>query len=160
VLEPGSHFGPPLVAQGAGHPGERFVVGHEHPALAGRDLLVGVEAECRRVTESAHPGPAILGAEGLARVVDDRQVVPRGEIEDTAPVGGMPEDIDDKHGTGPGSPLPLEIVRRDVVGIGFDIHEHRRGPFVQNRVDGRGESERGNEYLVTRTDSQSLNGEV
>ena len=48
----------------------------DHPPLAGRELLVGVEAEHGRVPAPADSGAVgVHGPERLAGVLDDRQVV-------------------------------------------------------------------------------------
>ena len=48
---------PPLVAQASHGVGEGSVVGHDHAAFAGRDLLVRIEGEDCDVAEAAQRPP-------------------------------------------------------------------------------------------------------
>ena len=52
--------------------GQRIVVDQQHAAFAGRDQLVGVEAEAARRAEAAGAAAAVLGAVRLGGVFDDR----------------------------------------------------------------------------------------
>ena len=69
----------------------RAVAERDHPALAGRQLLVGVEAEHRRVAAAAdRRAVGVDGAERLAGVLDDRQP----EALERRQVGRVAEDVD------------------------------------------------------------------
>jgi hypothetical protein len=52
---------------------------HDHPTLARRELLVRIEGEDARRAVGAEGSTAILGAERLARVVDQRKAVAAGD---------------------------------------------------------------------------------
>ena len=78
MLQPGAAFGTPLIAQALHEPGEPSVARHDDPALAGRHLLVRIERERRGRTEAADPPAAILGAQGLAGIVDEREPMALG----------------------------------------------------------------------------------
>ena len=73
---------------------ERGVGGDDRPAAAGRDELVAVEAQARRVR--ARPrGPVLVArAEALRRVFDHGEAVRAGSGEDRIEVDGMAEDVD------------------------------------------------------------------
>ena len=67
------------------------VAHRDHPALAGRELLVGVEPEDRRVAARADRGAVgVDRAERLAGVLDDRQA----ERLERRDVGRVAEDVD------------------------------------------------------------------
>ena len=70
---------------------DRRVGGRDHAALAGRQLLVGVEAEHRRMPAAAdRRAVGVDGAERLAGVLDDRQA----HALEGRHVGGVAEDVD------------------------------------------------------------------
>ena len=74
MVEPAHVRRAALVALGVDALLHRRVAERDHPALAGGQLLVGVEAEDRRVAAAADRGAVgVHGAERLAGVLDDRQ---------------------------------------------------------------------------------------
>ena len=90
VVEPVHVGGAALVSLGVDPLLERRVRGRDHPALPGRDLLVRVEAEYRRMPATAdRHAVGIDRAERLARVLDDRQPEPLERTE----VGWVTEDV-------------------------------------------------------------------
>ena len=87
----------------------------DHPALAGRQLLVGVEAEGRRMAARADAhAVAVDGAERLAGVLDDRQP----HALEGGQVGRVAEDVHGQQrascGRSPRPPRPrgIEVQRR------------------------------------------------
>ena len=90
VVEP-AHVGrAALVALGVDALLDRRVGHGDHPALARRQLLVGVEAEGRRMAARADPhAVAVHGAQRLAGVLDDRQA----HALEGGQVGRVAEDV-------------------------------------------------------------------
>ena len=94
VLEPRRRLEPPLVPQRD----EQLVLvgraGRDRPALAGRHLLVGVERPHRRVPVRAQRATLVLRAQGLARILDEREAVALAQLEQRVELARIPEDVD------------------------------------------------------------------
>src|SRR4051812_49743914 len=81
IVEPQPLVGQPahsvaaLVAKRSAHRGEAIVVSDDHPAFAGSDLLVGIEAEHASAPEAADGPLARVATEAFAAVFDERQLV-------------------------------------------------------------------------------------
>ena len=94
----------------------------DHPALARRELLVGVEAEDGRVPARADRGAVgVHGAERLAGVLDDRQA----EALERREVGRVAEDVDRQQ-------RRRALGDRRGRGLRVDVQRHR----VDVREDG------------------------
>ena len=94
VLEPARRLEPALVAQRD----EQLVLlgraGRDRAALAGRHLLVRVEGPDRRMAVRAERPALVLGAERLARVLDEREPVPLADREQLVELARVAEDVD------------------------------------------------------------------
>ena len=100
-------------------------VGRDHPALAGRDLLVRIEGEDRVDSVGAHRLAVVLGAQGLAGVLDQRQPVLRAQLAQRVQLARVAEDVDRDD--------RLRLVRdRSLDGGGIEVHR----PLVHVREDG------------------------
>ena len=85
VVEPaGAVVGPALVAQAAEQLPLLLGVRRDDAALAGRHLLVRVEAEDARRAVGADRRPLVAGAECLGRVLDQRDPVPVAQLASAA----------------------------------------------------------------------------
>ena len=85
MVEPAHVRRAALVALGVDPLLQRGVGERDHAALAGGELLVGVEAEHRRMTAPADRGAVgVHRAERLAGVLDDRQAAPRAASRSNA----------------------------------------------------------------------------
>ena len=80
MLEPGIAGGAALVAQGAHETGGFVIIGHDHAALAGGDLLVGVEGVDAIVAQAAGLAALVFGAQRFAGILYDRQPVLVGDL--------------------------------------------------------------------------------
>jgi hypothetical protein len=94
VFEPGAHLGPALVAKASAKFCRLPIVGYDYSALAGRDLLVGIERKSRRVSKSSQLAAPEFGSQSLTRVVDNFQPVLLGDPKNLIPIRRMPEDVD------------------------------------------------------------------
>ena len=129
----------------------------EHPALARRELLVGVEAERGRVAAAADRGPVgVSGPERLAGVLHDREAVglERGHV------GRVAEDVHRQQRGGAvgdrgrgGRGIEVERAR-------VDVGEHRPGVLVEDRVGRGDERERRGHDLVAGLDADRAQPEV
>ena len=93
VLVAGAHA---VVAQQAQPVRDVVVVGGDHAAFAGRDVLRRVEREGRH--PEAADAPAVDGrAVSLGRVLDDRGTVPPGDRRDRRHVGRLAVEVHRHH---------------------------------------------------------------
>src|SRR5262249_51466178 len=76
----------PVIAKKAQLPVEIGVVGDDHSALAGRDDLVAVETEYRRLPEASNLLSPIFGAVGLRGILDDPQTTLSSNLGDRAEI--------------------------------------------------------------------------
>ena len=83
----------PVVAVEPEPVGEPVVVGRGEAALAGHQVLRGVQAEHRR-PELAGPAAAVRRAEGLRGVLDDREAVALGDRDERVHVGHEAVQVD------------------------------------------------------------------
>src|SRR5204862_4710682 len=94
VLQPARRLEAPLVAQRD----EQLVLlarsGDDGAALAGRDLLVRVERERRRVAVRAERAALVARAERLAGILDERQFVAVADRAQLVELAGIAEDVD------------------------------------------------------------------
>ena len=153
VLEPAAAVGAALVPQRFQQPPLLLGVRRDHPALARRHLLVRIEREDGRGAMRAESRAAVVGSERLARILDQRETVPRGELAQRVELARIAEDVDrddrlrplrDRrlHGRG------IEVQRRRV-----DVREDRRRALVDEAVRRRGERVRRRDHLVARPDA-------
>ncbi len=161
VVEP-VHVGrATLVALGVQALLGRRVGAHHGPALARRDLLVGVEGEHRGVAATAHGRPVPMRrAERLAGVLHDPEAALGGQALERRQVGGVAEDV---HRQQPRRALAHRCGRGrrvDVQRALVDVAEHRAGVLEQHAVGGRDERERRGHDLVAGPDARRPYGEV
>ena len=94
MLEPAAAVEAALVAERD----EQLVLlgrrGRDRAALAGRDLLVRVEGPGREMAVRAERLALVPGAEGLARVLDEREPVPVADRAQLVELAGVAEDVD------------------------------------------------------------------
>ena len=78
------------------------VVGREHPALAGGEVLGGVEAEGREAADRADLAAAVPGLRRVRGVLDHREPVARGERADRVHLAGPARHVHRHQGPGAG----------------------------------------------------------
>ena len=93
MLEPGIAGGAALVAQGAHETGGLVIIGDDDAALAGGDLLVGVEGVDAIIAQAPGLAALVFRAERFTRILDDRQAIDRGNLVDGVHIGGLAEHI-------------------------------------------------------------------
>ncbi len=129
----------------------------EHAALAGGELLVGVERERRGMAAAAdRRAVGMHGAERLAGVLDDRQPVAleRGDV------GGVAEDVHRQQRRRATGDRGGRRVGVEVEGDRVDVGEHGGGALVDDRVGGGHERERRRDHLVALADPDRAHGQV
>ena len=125
------------------------VLGDHHTAFAvGAQVLRIVEAKGCRVAEGAGPGALVLGAMGLAGVLDDREPVSTADGDHGVHIGGLAVEVDGHDGLRPRRDGSLDPRGVDGVANRVDVHEHRPGPTESDGLH-RSEERVGNgDHLV------------
>jgi len=143
-----------LVAEGAAHVGEFFVVGDDHAAFAGGDLFIGVEAEDADAAEGADLAAFVGTAEAFAGVFDEGDFVAGGDGGDFVHADGVAEGFDGEDGFGFGGDGGFDFVGIEVEGLGVDVDEDGSGADHLDDVGGGDEGEGGGDDLVAGADVQ------
>ncbi len=137
------------------------VAGHDHAAFAGRDRLVGVEAEHRRVgVERADQAAAAGRRQRMRRVLDHAQAAAPGDGEDRRHVGRQAAVVDRDHRLGLGRDRMLDLVRVDVERRRIDVDQLDVGAEVANDLGSGGEGVRRRDHLVARADAAGFERQV
>jgi hypothetical protein len=111
-----------------------LVVHDEASSLAGRDVLVGVEAERHEVTECPNPPPLPGASEGLRRVLHHAQAAPPRDGVQPVAVDGEPGEIDREDRAGARRDGRPDAVEVDRAGGPVDVDEHGPGPGLEDHV--------------------------
>ena len=160
MLEPVAGVGAALVGERAQLPGERGVVGRDHAALARRHLLVRVEGEDRGVARAADAAAAVLAADGLAGVLDDREAVLLGDRAERVHVARVAEHVHGQDGARARRDGRLDGRRVEHERLGIDVGEDGRRALVEHAV-GRGhERDRRRHDLVALADAGRAHEQV
>ena len=118
----------------------------DHAALAGRQLLVGIEAEHRRMAAAAdRRAVGVDGAERLAGVLDDRQP----EALEGRQIGGVAEDVDRQQRRRARRDRRRGRGRIEVQRARVDVGEHGPRALEDRGVRARDERERRGDDLVS-----------
>ena len=160
MLQPVAGVGASLVGERAQERGERGVVGRDHAALARRHLLVGVEGEDRRGARAADLAAAVLAADGLAGVLDDRQPVLLRDRAERVHVARVAEDVHWEDGPCARRDRGLDGGRVEHVGLGIDVGEDRRRALVEDAVGRGDERDRRRDDLVALADAGGAHEQV
>ena len=157
VIEPAHVRRAALVSLGVDPHLDRGIPGRDHPALAGRQLLVGVEAEHRRVaSRTDRHSVGVHRAERLAGVLDDRQP----QALERRDVGRIAEDVHRQQRRRPRADRGARRGWVDVQGRSVDVGEHGRGTLVDDCVGARHERERARHDFVAVADAGGAKREM
>ena len=132
-----------------------------HPTLAGRKLLVGVEAEHGQISPAPHRRAVAVTAPSASQASSTiPKPTPSGDRLESVHVGGIAEDMHRQkrpRTLGYGRLRGLGI---EVKGDRVDVGEHRPSPLVQSHVGGRHERERACDHLVALGHPDRPQGEM
>ncbi len=110
-----------VIAKAAQRLGELRIVGRDHAAFPGRDVLHRMKAEDGHVRQAADPTALVLGAQSVAGIFDHHQPMALGQFEKRSQVRGMPGIIHRQNGLRSRSNarcclfgIKIQRVRRDV----------------------------------------------
>ena len=139
----------------------RRVTGHQHPAFAGGDGLVGVEAEHRGVAvERADELAAAGGGQRVRGVFHHLQVAVGRQLEQRSHVGGQAGVVHRHDGLGARRDRFLDRGGVDVQRRRVDVDQLHVGTQVAHHLGGGGEGVGGRDDLVAGADAQGLQRQV
>src|SRR5215207_1658204 len=150
MLEPGAHLVAALVGHAAAQGLHLVPVGNDYTALTGGHLLVRVETKRPASTYRAGLTTPVLRPNTLARIGDNLQPVPVGDLLYGVPVGRVAEDIHGENRLGSRGNRGLYQRGVEVIRIRLDVHKDGSGTFVQKAVGRGDERKRGGDHLVSR----------
>ena len=131
-------------------------IGEHDAALAHRHVVGRIEAARGHVAELTDVFPCKLGAERVAAVLHEPEVMPPAEVGDRGTVERIAERVGEHHGPRLVAAGRLEAIHVDVVGgVCFrmlDVDEHGHAVGLQDRVDRRGETRGDGDHLVAGLD--------
>ncbi len=130
-------------------------VGQDGSALAGGDLLVGVEAEDGEIAEGANATLMKFSADGFAGVFDDHQIVSRGEVAQNEHVCRDAEGMDDEDCASSRSEDGFNSIGSEVEGDRINIGEDGRGADLKDGVGDSDEGEGWDDDFVAFADAES-----
>ena len=148
--------------------GQLFVVDGDHAPLTGREILGGIKRKHRRpatrlgktgVEGRTNLAIGVRAADGVRRILDDRQPVLGGETVDVRELAGLPAVVDG-HDC-PGARRDCGPCRCHIdIQIVADIDQYWLGAKLHDHVCGRAERRRRNDDLVAGADTQSVQRDV
>ncbi len=154
MLEPAAVIGAPLIAERAQQSPRLFGVRRDHPALAGGDLLVRIEGERRVDPVRTDRLALVLGAEGLARILDEHEAVLVGDRAQLVELARVAVDVDAddrlrarRHSCFDGRGVHVQRARVDVGKDGCPA-------FLDEAVRRRRERVRRRDHLVAGLDAR------
>lgn len=148
------------VAQAAAGLGQLLVVGDDHAAFAGGDVLVGVEAEGADIAEAA-AGAAFVGLSmHLSGVFEHFQAVLTGQFQHRVDIYRQAEDVDHHDGLGAGGDAGLDLAYVHVPGDRVAVHQHRLCPASDDLADAGDDGEAGHDDFVAGADAQGVNSGI
>ena len=68
--------------------------GDDHPALTSGHLFIGVEGEDCSIANRTGAPPVVLGPNGFTGILDHRQIVGLGKLENGIHLGGLTKGVD------------------------------------------------------------------
>ena len=103
------------------------VAGEHRAALAHGDVVRGVEAQRADVAEGAAQFAVVGGAQRIAAVLDEPEIVFLCQRGDGIQIVGVAQRVREHDGLGPGRDRGFDLGRVDVVAAELHIDEHRHG---------------------------------
>src|SRR6266849_852681 len=150
----------PVIAQKAQAGGALRGIGDNHACIAARtQIFRGIKAEASDVAKRAGAASFVCGADGLRRVLDDRQISPVRKLQNRVHIRGEAVQVDHYDGTNARSHAVLLLRGGDVVGIGVNIGENRVGAERADRAAGGDKGEGRQNDLVASRDTASAQRE-
>jgi hypothetical protein len=148
------------IAQAAAAFGKEFIIGDQHAALAGGEMLVGVEAEDADVAETA-AGKAFIGLTvHLGRVLDDFEPMPFGQFKDGFHVDWQPVNMHHHYRPCSGRYRSPDSLGRHVPGARIAIDHNGGGAGTDDGRGARDDRESRQDDLVARGEPEGRQGRI
>ena len=132
----------------------------DHPALAGRRVLDGVEAEDHQVARGADLDAFVERADGVRGVLDDDQAVLPRQRAQRVEVRRLPGVVDRHDRARPRSDPAGDVLRVEAERPGVHVGEHRPRAGQLDHVRRRRPRQRGNDHLIAGFQVQHRDGQV
>ena len=142
-----------VVLDGAG---DLVVVRRDHAALAGGDVLRGVEREAGGRRQTPDLAAAVGALDGVRRVLDDGE----SQLPQGIQVGSLAGEVDGEDRLGARADEPLHLGRIDVQVAHPNVGEHGPGAGVDDHVRRRRPGDRRRDHLVARPEAERHEREV
>jgi hypothetical protein len=143
------------VAQPRDAIGERAVVGDDRAAVAERPEILGrVEAERTGPADGADRAAVRRGQMRLAAVLDDRQVVARGDPLDASHICRLSVEMHRQDGAGPRTDAVADSFRVERRRPRVDVGEDRPRAGHQDRERAVGRRQRRRDHFVAGADAE------
>jgi hypothetical protein len=113
-----------------------------------------VETKATEISDGTGLASFVLGAVCLRSVLDHKQAIFAGDVEDWIHVGHLSEQVHRHNSLGLGGDSPLNQLRVHVVGLLIDIYKHRGGAAKTDRFGCCDEGIRNSNYLIAGTNSE------
>ena len=144
-----------MVAEEPEPVGQVAVVGGDHAALTGGDVLRRREAEHRGAAEPAHRSAAVRRPVCFGGILDEQDAGLIGDGREAVQVGRLAAVVDGHDGLGGGRDPAGHVGGVEVEGVGLYVGEDGRGAHVQHRGRGRDEGHGRHDHLVARADAEA-----
>ncbi len=128
-----------------------FVVGADHPAFDGAQVMRVVEGEVRRTTKGAEFLLFERRPVRLAHVLNERDSACFQFIQQLPSEPAETEDVSEEHGTSPRRNLRENLLRVHAEGTRVDVRKHRREPAVEDGRNVRHPRDRRDDDLASLT---------
>ena len=150
----------PVLPQQTKPLGMVWIVGRDHPPLAGRDDLAGMETETGHFRMPADRLALVTAADRTGGVLQDLYSMFLAQREETIDIGRQTDLVDHHNGLGAGCDRRLGGIRIEIVGPRIDICEDGRRARVADGV-GRGDKRhRRTDHLVAGKNLQHKQRQV
>src|SRR5262245_178307 len=160
VVEPARGVRAALVAEDHDLLALLFRMRRDHPTLAGRQLLVRIEAERARGPVRADRRALVLRPERLTGVVDQPEPVPLRDRAQLVELARVAEHVDDDDPLCALRDRRLDRIRIEVQRPRVDIREDWDTSLDDEAVRRRDERDRGRDHLVARLHARDVAEQV
>ena len=128
------------------------IVGEDGAALAHRDVVRRVEAHGADITEGAAHLAIVGGAQCIAAIFDQPQIVLFAQCDDDFQVERVAQGVGQHDGLGLVGDGRFDFRGIDIVGAQFDVDKHRYRAIAEDRIDGGREAGGNANDFIARLD--------
>ncbi len=136
------------------------IIGDDHAAFPGRDLLVGIKSKHSGIGDRPYFSSVIFGADGLAGVFNHSQAMASRYVEKRSHLGGSTERVNNEDGARFRRDRCFYFFWIEIERGRVDVDENGSRPFHANDVGCGDERERRNDDLVTRANAETADAKM